>query len=68
MAEQIVVRLDVMLALRKRRAKDVAEEVGMTEANFSKLRSGKVKGARFDTLLKLCNALDCKPGDILDIE
>lgn len=68
MAEQIVVRLDVMLALRKRRAKDVAEEVGMTEANLSKLRSGKVKGVRFDTLLKLCNALDCKPGDILDIE
>ncbi len=67
MAEQIVVRLDVMLALRKRRAKDVAEEVGMTEANLSKLRSGKVKGVRFDTLLKLCNALECKPGDLLDI-
>lgn len=67
MAEQIVVRLDVMLALRKRRAKALAEEVGMTEANLSKLRSGKVKGVRFDTLLKLCNALECKPGDLLDI-
>lgn len=68
MADQIVVRLDVMLALRKRRAKDLAEEVGMTEANLSKLRSGKVRGVRFETLLKLCNALDCKPGDLLDAE
>ncbi len=68
MARQIIVRLDVMLALRKRRAKDLAAEVGMTEANLSKLRSGKVRGVRFETLLKLCNALDCKPGDLLDIE
>ena len=68
MADQIIVRLDVMLALRKRRAKDLAAEVGMTEANLSKLRSGKVRGVRFATLLKLCNALDCKPGDLLDIE
>ncbi len=68
MADQIIVRLDVMLALRKRRAKDLAAEVGMTEANLSKLRSGKVRGVRFETLLKLCNALDCKPGDLLDIE
>ena len=68
MARQIIVRLDVMLALRKRRAKDLAAEVGMTEANLSKLRSGKVRGVRFATLLKLCNALDCKPGDLLDIE
>ena len=68
MADQIIVRLDVMLALRKRRAKDLAAEVGMTEANLSKLRSGKVRGVRFETLQKLCNALDCKPGDLLDIE
>ena len=68
MARQIIVRLDVMLALRKRRAKDLAAEVGMTEANLSKFRSGKVRGVRFETLLKLCNALDCKPGDLLDIE
>ena len=68
MADQIIVRLDVMLALRKRRAKDLAAEVGMTEANLSKLRSGKVRGVRFETLLKLCDALDCKPGDLLDIE
>ena len=68
MARQIIVRLDVMLALRKRRAKDLAAEVGMTEANLSKLRSGKVRGVRFETLQKLCNALDCKPGDLLDVE
>ena len=67
MSKQIIVRLDVMLALRKRRAKDVAAEIGITEANLSLLRSGKVKGVKFDTLAKLCEALDCKPGDILDI-
>jgi len=68
MEPQIVVRLDVMLALRKRRANELAVEVGMTEANLSKLRSGKVRGVRFETLLKLCVALDCKPGDLLDIQ
>ena len=62
----IIVRLDVMLALRKRRAKDVAQEIGMTEANLSLLKSGKVKGVRFDTLVRLCHALDCSPGDLLD--
>jgi putative transcriptional regulator len=62
----IVVRLDVMLALRKRRAKDLAHEIGITEANLSLLRTGKVKGIRFDTLEALCAALDCKPGDLLD--
>ncbi|MEL6259394.1 MAG: helix-turn-helix transcriptional regulator [Pseudomonadota bacterium] len=68
MPAEIIVRLDVMLALRKRRAKDLAAEVGMTEANLSLLRSGKVKGVRFETLAKLCEALDCKPGDLLDVE
>ncbi len=67
MAMEIIVRLDVMLALRKRKAKDVAAEIGMTEANLSLLRSGKVKGVRFETLAKLCQALDCTPGDLLDI-
>jgi putative transcriptional regulator len=64
----VVVRLDVMLALRKKRAKDLAAEIGITEANLSLLRTGKVKGVRFDTLAKLCVALDCKPGDLLDYE
>lgn len=68
MAKEIIVRLDVMLALRKRRAKDVAAEVGITEANLSLLRSGKVKGVKFDTLARLCEALDCTPGDLLDVE
>jgi putative transcriptional regulator len=67
MATEIIVRLDVMLALRKRRAKDLAAEIGMTEANLSLLKSGKVKGVRFDTLAKLCDALDCTPGDLLDV-
>ena len=62
----VVVRLDVMLALRKKRAKDLAAEIGITEANLSLLRTGKVKGVRFDTLSRICNALQCKPGDILD--
>lgn len=67
MAAEIIVTLDVMLARRKRRAKDLATEIGMTEANLSLLKSGKVKGVRFDTLAKLCMALDCVPGDLLEV-
>lgn len=63
----IIVRLDVMLALRKMKAKDLAEEIGITEANLSLLRTGKVKGVRFETLAKLCAALECTPGDILEL-
>ena len=65
--KQIIVRLDVMLALRKMRSKELAERIGITEANLSLLRTGKVKGVRFDTLAKLCEVLDCTPGDLLDI-
>lgn len=68
MPAEIVVRLDVVLALRKRRAREVAAEIGMTEANFSLLKSGKVKGVRFETLAKLCEALDCTPGDLLELK
>ena len=64
----IIVRLDVMLALRKMRSKELAAEIGITEANLSLLKSGKVKGIRFSTLEAICTALDCKPGDILDYE
>jgi putative transcriptional regulator len=64
----IVVRLDVMLALRKVRSKDLAAAVGITEANLSLLKSGKVKGVRFSTLEAICDYLDCRPGDILDYE
>jgi putative transcriptional regulator len=62
----IVVRLDVMLALRKVRSKDLAEAIGITEANLSLLKSGKVKGVRFETLEAICQELDCQPGDLLE--
>jgi len=65
---RIVVTLDVMLARRKMRAKDLAERVGITEANLSLLRTGKVKGVRFETLAKICEALDCTPADLLEVE
>ncbi|MES3007717.1 MAG: helix-turn-helix transcriptional regulator [Pseudomonadota bacterium] len=65
--KEIIVRLDVMLALRKMRSKELAEQIGITEANLSLLRTGKVKGVRFDTLAKMCEVLDCTPGDLLDI-
>ena len=61
----IVVTLDVMLAKRKMRSRDLAEQVGMTEANLSLLKSGKVKGFRFSTLERICEALDCQPGDLI---
>ncbi|MEL6414206.1 MAG: helix-turn-helix transcriptional regulator [Pseudomonadota bacterium] len=64
----IVVRLDVMLALRKMKSKELAEAIGMAEQNVSLLRQGKVKGIRFDTLEKICDVLECKPGDLLDRE
>lgn len=62
----IVVRLDVMLALRKARSKDLAEAIGITEANLSLLKSGKVKGVRFATLEAICRELACQPGDLLE--
>jgi putative transcriptional regulator len=65
---QIIVTLDVMLARRKMKSKDLAERIGITEANLSLLRTGKVKGVRFETLAKICEALNCKPADLLDVE
>jgi len=62
----IVVNLDVMLARRKMRSKELAERIGITEQNVSLLKSGKVKGVRFDTLERICAALNCQPGDILE--
>lgn len=62
----IVVNLDVVLARRKMRSKDLAERIGITEANLSLLKSGKVKGVRFSTLEKICTALACQPGDLLE--
>lgn len=54
-----------MLARRKAKSKDLAEYVGITEANMSLLKQGKVKGVRFETLQKICEYLQCQPGDIL---
>ena len=62
----IIVNLDVMLARRKMRSKELAERIGITEQNVSLLKSGKVKGVRFETLERLCEALECQPGDILE--
>jgi len=62
----IIVRLDVMLAQRKMRSKDLAQRIGITEQNVSLLKSGKVKGVRFDTLNRICEVLDCQPGDLLE--
>jgi putative transcriptional regulator len=64
----IIVNLDVMLARRKMRSKELAERIGITEQNVSLLKSGKVKGVRFDTLENICRALDCQPGDILEYQ
>ncbi len=62
----IVINLDVMLAKRKIRGKELAAEIGITEQNLSLLRTGKVKGMRFSTLEKICQILGCQPGDILE--
>ena len=64
----IIVTLDVMLARRKMKSRDLARAVGITEANLSLLKSGKVKGIRFATLEAICRELDCAPGDILAYE
>jgi putative transcriptional regulator len=62
----IVVNLDVTLARHKMRSKELAERIGITEQNVSVLKSGKVRGMRFDTLARICAALDCQPGDLLE--
>ncbi len=61
----ILVQLDVMLARRKVTSRDLAEFVGITEANMSLLKQGKVKGVRFETLEKICAYLQCQPGELL---
>jgi len=62
----IVINLDMMLVKRKMKSKELAEIVGITEANLSILKSGKAKAVRFSTLEAICKALDCQPGDILE--
>ena len=62
----IIVNLDVMLAKRKMKSKDLAAIIGITTANLSILKSGKAKAVRFSTLEAICEALDCQPSDILE--
>ena len=62
----IIVNIDVMLAKRKMSVTELTEKVGITMTNISLLKNGKVKGLRFETLDKICSALDCQPGDILE--
>ena len=64
----IIVNLDVMLAKRKMRSKELAEIIGITTANLSILKSGKAKAVRFSTLEAICKALDCQPTDILEYQ
>ncbi|KEH51556.1 helix-turn-helix domain-containing protein [Streptococcus macedonicus] len=63
--EEMQVHLDKMLKLRNITSKELAEKVGITEANLSILKTGKAKGVRFNTLMNICRELDCQPGDIL---
>ncbi|WP_293938336.1 helix-turn-helix domain-containing protein [Sphingobacterium sp. UBA5996] len=64
----IIINLDVMLAKRKMSLTELSEKVGLSIVNLSILKTGKAKGIRFETLEAICKVLDCKPGDILDIE
>ena len=61
----IVVELDVMLARRKMRSKELAERIGLSEQQVSMLRAGRARGVRFDTLARICEVLGCQPGDLL---
>lgn len=62
----IVVNLDVELAKRKMRSNELAERIGITPQNLSILKSGRAKAIRFETLEKICEVLDCQPGDLLE--
>lgn len=62
----IIVNLDVMMAKRKMSSGELAEKIGITQANLSILKTGKAKAVRFSTLEAICKELDCQPGDILE--
>ncbi len=66
MEGEIIFNIDVMLAKRKMSVTELAEKVGITLANMSVLKNGKAKALKISTLVKLCEALDCQPGDILE--
>lgn len=63
---KIIVNLDVMMAKRKMSLNELAERIGMSNVNLSILKNQKAKGVRFDTLMAICDILDCQPGDILE--
>lgn len=62
----IIINVDVMLAKRKMRSKELAEKIGITEQNLSVLKTGKAKAIRLSTLESICQALECQPGDVLE--
>ena len=64
----IVVNLDVMMAKRKMSSGELAQKIGISQANLSILKTGKAKAIRFSTLEAICKALDCQPGDILEYD
>ena len=64
----IVVKIDVMLARRKMSSGELAEKIGLSATNLSILKTGKAKAIRFKTLIALCQALDCQPGDLLEYQ
>jgi putative transcriptional regulator len=64
----IIVDIDVMLARRKMKSRELSSRIGITEQQVSLLKSGKIKGLRFDTLAKICHVLDCQPGDLVRYE
>ena len=66
MSGEIVLHLDVMLARRKIRSKELADRIGVSEQALSMIKTGKIKGVRFSTLIALCDVLDCQPGDLLE--
>ena len=66
MEDEIIFNIDVMLAKRKMSVTELAEKVGITIANISILKNGKAKAIKVSTLAKLCEALDCQPGDLLE--
>ena len=68
MEEKIIVNIDVMLAKRKMSVTELSERVGITMANISILKNGKAKAVKFSTLAKLCEVLECQPGDLLEYE
>ena len=63
---RIVIHLDIMLAKRKKRLKELSQAIGVSETNLSMIKTGKIKGVRFSTLIQICDYLDCQPGDIME--